>query len=228
MANQDLVNYIKQTLAAGFSEDQIREAIVKQGWPENEIWAAFEDVKKPSTPKFIVEAQIKKPIPTLTKEKPVEIKPEEKPIKKPIEKPLEAKKIVEMPMEKPAAPKERVAEKELPPSEEKIISSVEKLFGTPAKKISEEKILPEAQPSQTRPLTILEKKSATSKKEEPRRPEKKPAEIKNEIKITNEKKLPLPKIGIVILGIALIVLATYFLIISPEFLIPKSIQINTW
>jgi hypothetical protein len=44
MADSSIIKYIKDTLAAGFSEDQVREALAKQGWYKDEIDQAFSEM----------------------------------------------------------------------------------------------------------------------------------------------------------------------------------------
>ncbi|RME59941.1 hypothetical protein D6779_03145 [Candidatus Parcubacteria bacterium] len=45
MANQSLVSYIKESLAKGFSEDEIRAAVKKAGWQDADIAEAFTEAK---------------------------------------------------------------------------------------------------------------------------------------------------------------------------------------
>jgi len=42
MPNQELLNYIKQSLSQGYSKDQIKSALLKQGWKEEEIEEGLE------------------------------------------------------------------------------------------------------------------------------------------------------------------------------------------
>ena len=47
MANQDILNYVKQQLAAGYDAAAIREALVSYGYPVREAEDAIEAVIKP-------------------------------------------------------------------------------------------------------------------------------------------------------------------------------------
>jgi hypothetical protein len=91
MANPTIVDYIKKQTSVGFSESQIRQALSKAGWFENEIEDAFASLKA---------APVVKPLP----EKPLpEVKPEPVPVVKPAaEKPKEVPKVVEQ--KKPSEP----------------------------------------------------------------------------------------------------------------------------
>ena len=44
MANPELLQYIKTVQVQGFSESTIREALVKSGWPQNDIDEAFREL----------------------------------------------------------------------------------------------------------------------------------------------------------------------------------------
>lgn len=195
MADQNLVNYIKDTLAAGFPEDQIKDAIKKQGWPDEDIKAAFQEAKepKPATPSFVTAAQLG----AKTETKP-EVKPEAKPEVKPETKPEPKIISTELPAAKPTEarpltiPIEKIKTEEIRP----VKSTIEKVFAPK-----------ETEKPTTRPTT--EKPNIKQ-------------EIKpKEIKIAGAKELLLPKIGIAILAIALLVLATYYLILSPALFIPE-------
>jgi hypothetical protein len=49
MASQELINYIKQTLDGGFSEDQVQAALMDAGWDQSEIEEGFSSLKQISS-----------------------------------------------------------------------------------------------------------------------------------------------------------------------------------
>lgn len=220
MADQELVNYIKQTLAAGFSEDQIKDAIKKQGWPEEEIKTAFLEIKepKPVTPPFVTEAEKK---PEVKAEIKPEVKPEEKPEEKvitsietlfgaPVEAMPEAKPTEMRPL---AVPAETIKTEEIKPEikleEVKAAKSIEQLI-TGAGDV--EKVA--AVPMETPPKAsekIETKQETISEKPEIQKTEVAPKKPKGPLAL---------KIAVIILGIALIALATYCLIFSPQLFVP--------
>lgn len=114
MVNQELLDYIKKELARGVSEDKLRHVLMEHGWPEFEIYAAFEKVHEvpvapPKTEK-VIEEKPEDVLKEITKEampekkldfleeKPVAEKPEEKLVEEHVEKPkklsFEMKKII--------------------------------------------------------------------------------------------------------------------------------------
>lgn len=48
--NQELINYIRENLAKGMSENQIRQTLLKSGWQEADINAAFPQLEVPQGP----------------------------------------------------------------------------------------------------------------------------------------------------------------------------------
>jgi hypothetical protein len=46
MANQKLVDYIKKLLKQGHGRDQIRDALLKSGWEENQISESFASTER--------------------------------------------------------------------------------------------------------------------------------------------------------------------------------------
>lgn len=46
MANQDLINYIKEQINAGIRKDDIKKALLEVGWPEKDIEDAFEELNQ--------------------------------------------------------------------------------------------------------------------------------------------------------------------------------------
>ena len=243
MANTDLINYIKQTLAAGFPEEQVKDAIKKQGWPEEDIKAAFQEIKepKPVTPSFVTAAQLR-----ADTERKTEVKPE---IKPPEEKPRIFSSVETLFRDKTELP--ATGKTEAPPAQA---------------------ILPTAKPTETRPLAIpvetikapepklvdvapkainytaeafvktpsverlitpntTDKQTPIPAKTDPLpKTEIKPVEIKPiETKPIEIKKDPVQekpkgtliwKIAVLVLSISIIALATYCLISSPQLLLP--------
>jgi hypothetical protein len=45
MSNKDLVKFIKEARSRGFDDYQIKEPLLKKGWPLDEIEAAFASIK---------------------------------------------------------------------------------------------------------------------------------------------------------------------------------------
>jgi hypothetical protein len=45
MANLSLIKFIKEARNRGFDDFQIRSPLLKKGWPESEVSAAFEEIK---------------------------------------------------------------------------------------------------------------------------------------------------------------------------------------
>lgn len=45
MANPNLIRFIKEARNRGFDDFQIRSPLLKKGWPESEVSAAFEEIK---------------------------------------------------------------------------------------------------------------------------------------------------------------------------------------
>jgi hypothetical protein len=224
MADQNLVKYIKDTQAAGFSENQIKDAIKKQGWPQEEIDAAFNEIKAPKTwaPPFLTKtpaptpaatpaaAPIEKPKPSPSPIPSVEAafgaQAEPKPEPKPVipagleaAKPTEARPLTKiMPAAKPLETKEpEVAPKVINYAEEKISApvkppTVEQLVGTGD--IKEPAAAPKEMPTNS--------------------PEK------DEPTIKKSKGPLILKIAVIVLGAAILALATYCLIFSPQLFVP--------
>ena len=46
MANTDLVRFIKEARRRGFEDYEIRTPLLKQGWPDEEVEKAFDEVDK--------------------------------------------------------------------------------------------------------------------------------------------------------------------------------------
>lgn len=51
MVDKTLVNFIKEARKKGYEDWQIREPLIKKGWPENEVDEAFAIVHKSLKPK---------------------------------------------------------------------------------------------------------------------------------------------------------------------------------
>ncbi len=49
MANKDIVNYIKETQASGFSDDQIRSSLQSAGWQKLDVDEAFAEISRNAT-----------------------------------------------------------------------------------------------------------------------------------------------------------------------------------
>jgi len=45
-SNPDLIKFIKEARRRGFEDSEIRNPLLKQGWPRNEIESAFNEIKK--------------------------------------------------------------------------------------------------------------------------------------------------------------------------------------
>ena len=45
-ANKDLIKFVKEARIRGFSDSEIKDPLLKQGWPEEEIEKALSAVKK--------------------------------------------------------------------------------------------------------------------------------------------------------------------------------------
>jgi len=264
MADQSLIKYIKDTQAGGFSEAQIRDAIKKQGWPQEEIDAAFNEIKAPkawapsflkstpapaATPADLPAGEAGKPAPTGESRKP-EIKPEIKSEVKPepkiipsvealfgtkpepltAAKPTEAKPLV-MPVEpvktfgptkpvepKPVAPAELSGAKPLEPIPKTINYTVE----TPTKPLTVEQLVGAGDAKEPVP-PLKEITTKTPEKIEVSakggsafggKQETPPEKIEPIIK---KSKGPfILKIAVIVLSVALLALATYYLIFSPQ------------
>jgi hypothetical protein len=46
MTNSDLIKFINEARRRGFDDFQIRTPLLKKGWPESEVDAAFEEIKR--------------------------------------------------------------------------------------------------------------------------------------------------------------------------------------
>lgn len=65
MVNKQLINYIQKELRKGFSEEQIRQPLVKTGWTITDIDDAFKSIKavpKETKPKKLDPEQVLKEI----------------------------------------------------------------------------------------------------------------------------------------------------------------------
>jgi len=63
MVNADSVNYVKKQLDAGYTEKEIRDALIKTGWSQNDIDDAFRSVQlKESSQQFMSDFEIKSDI----------------------------------------------------------------------------------------------------------------------------------------------------------------------
>lgn len=113
MVNEQLLEYVKNELARGISEDKLRHVLMENGWPEFEINEAFEKAK---------EAKVKKPPEEVSKEAIPEQKIEDKTEEKPFKEFLEGLSEKEPKVEE-ARPEEKVAVEKLP-----IMGDVKKII----------------------------------------------------------------------------------------------------
>lgn len=58
MVNQDLLNYIRDTLKQGFSRDQIRDALLNAGWRMEAIKDAFDCLKEAEDAKVVIKSGV--------------------------------------------------------------------------------------------------------------------------------------------------------------------------
>jgi len=70
MVSQEILDYVKNELKRGVTEDKLRHTLMEHGWPEFEINEAFEKAKAEKPPKT-------KPIEKPQELKPIEVKPQE-------------------------------------------------------------------------------------------------------------------------------------------------------
>ncbi len=100
MTNQELVDYIRNQLIAGYSPEEIRNILVQRGWYESEIKEAFNSVRRVQmgaeaapTPPGKEPPEEKPPRETLPEERPPWEPPPEKPPKEEPHKGRSKKKI---------------------------------------------------------------------------------------------------------------------------------------
>ncbi len=62
MVNQQLIEYIKQQLGRGITEEEIKKILLNKGWPEEAIKEAFQFISGPNTQFFQPKQQPKQPL----------------------------------------------------------------------------------------------------------------------------------------------------------------------
>lgn len=138
MVDPNLVKYVKEQLSAGFSADQIKEALRTEGWSEKEIADSFDvagyvEPEKKEAAQEAKPQEKKKEKPKKSPEEVVEVNPF-KEIEKPKEKAVEAVVKEEPKVERPEKTKkeEPKAEKVQKPQGEKkpIIGFIMALVGS--------------------------------------------------------------------------------------------------